>query len=87
MNNDCFKEIITNLVDKFDMSDLELYRINFKNMQSMMELFFDNYYRKVEDITCACDKSRYTVKQILKYLETGEDVKLQETYEDYALSV
>ncbi len=84
MDEKIFKEILEKLSDGF-MSDLELYRINFDNKLSMMELFFDSYFRKVEGTTCACDKSRFTVKRINKYLMTGVNENLQETYREYQL--
>lgn len=77
------KSIIKNIADLSDMPDLELYRNEFNSKESMFELFFDNYFRKVEGLVCSHDKSVYVSRKINKYLLTGENEILQQTYEEY----
>ena len=75
--------IINDLANSIDMSDLELYRIELDSKQSVFELFFDHYFGKVEGFSCSHDKSVYVSKKINKYLMTGENENLQQTYREY----
>ena len=48
VNEKVLKDVITNLVDSIDMSDLELYRSELADKISVFQLFFDHYFRKYE---------------------------------------
>lgn len=66
------KSIIKNIANSLDISNLELYRRELNSKQSMFELFFDHYFRKVEGLICSHDKSVYVSRKINKYLLTGK---------------
>ena len=83
MNQDKLKEVINNIVNSIDMSDLELYRSELDSRINIFELFFDNYFRKMEGCPCSHDKSIYVSKKIEKYLNTGENENLKQTYREY----
>lgn len=83
VNEKELKDVITNLVDSIDMSDLELYRMELADKVSVFELFFDHYFRRYEGMPCSHDKSVYVSKKINEYLMTGNNARLQETYEEY----
>lgn len=83
IKKETLKEVITNLADSIDMSDLELYRIELDSKISVFELFFDHYFRKYEGMTYSHDKSIYVSKKINEYLMTGNNARLQETYREY----
>lgn len=83
INEKVLKEVITNIADSIDMSDLELYRTELDSKISVFELFFDHYFRKYERMTYSHDKSIYVSKKINEYLMTGNNTKLQETYREY----
>lgn len=83
VNEKALKDVITNLSESIDMSDLELYRAELADKVSVFELFFDHYFRNYEGMPCSHDKSVYVSKKINEYLMTGNNAKLQETYRDY----
>lgn len=83
MKKDNLKEVIDNISNSIDMSYLELYRIELNDKQSVFELFFDHYFRKIEGFPCSHDKSVYVSKKINKYLMTGENENLKQTYREY----
>lgn len=83
MNKETLEEVINNIACSIDMSDLDLYRTEFNSKQSILELFFDNYFRKIEDYPFSHDKSVYVVRKINNYLMTGKNDILQETYREY----
>lgn len=83
MDKDNLKEVIDNISDSIDMSDLELYRIELNDKQSVFELFFDHYFRKIEGYPFSHDKSVYVSKKINEYLMTGKNDSLQQTYREY----
>lgn len=78
VNEKVLKDVITNLADSIDMSDLELYRFELNDKQSIFQLFFDHYFRKYEGMPCSHDKSVYVSKKINEYLMTGNNARLQE---------
>lgn len=83
MNEECFKEVITNLTSCINISDYELYKENFKDVESIIDFFFENYIRKVEGRSCCCDKSSFIAKRLKEYIDTGINTSLQETYGEY----
>lgn len=83
VNEKVLKDVITNLVDSIDMSDLELYRSELADKISVFQLFFDHYFRKYEGMPRSHDKSVYVTKKINEYLMTGNNARLQETYKEY----
>lgn len=83
MNQDKLKEVINNIANSIDMSDLELYRSELGSRINIFELFFDHYFRKTEGFSCSHDKSIYVSKKIEKYLNTGENENLKQTYREY----
>ena len=83
MNKDNLKEVIDNIFNSIDMSILELYRSELDSRINIFELFFDNYFRKMEGFPCSHDKSVYVSKKINKYLNTGENENLKQTYREY----
>lgn len=83
MNKDNLKEVIDNIFNSIDMSILELYRSELDSRINIFELFFDHYFRKMEGFPCSHDKSIYVSKKIEKYLNTGENENLKQTYREY----
>lgn len=83
MNQDKLKEVINNIANSIDMSDLELYRSELDSRINIFELFFDHYFKKMEGFSCSHDKSIYVSKKIEKYLNTGENENLKQTYREY----
>lgn len=83
INEETLKEVISNLTNSIDISDYELYKENFKDVTSIIDFFFENYLRKVEGFECCCDKSRFIAKRLKKYIDTGVNTILQETYGEY----
>ncbi len=83
MNQDKLKEVINNIVNSIDVSNLELYRSELGSGINIFELFFDHYFRKMEGFPCSHDKSIYVSKKIEKYLATGENENLKQTYREY----
>ena len=83
MNKENLKEVINNLANTINMSDYELYKENFKDVTSIIDFFFENYLRKTEGFECCCDKSRFISKRLKKYIDTGINTTLQETYGEY----
>lgn len=83
MNEKALEDVISNLANSINMSDLELYRIELDSKISVFQLFFDHYFRKYEGMPCSHDKSIYVSKKINEYLMTGNNSSLQETYEEY----
>lgn len=83
MNKDNLKEVIDNIFNSIDMSDLKLYRSELDSRINIFELFFDHYFRKMEGFSCSHDKSVYVSKKIEKYLNTGENENLKQTYREY----
>lgn len=84
INEELLKNVLGTLSNNTDFSYLGLYRNGFKDTKSIMELFFDHYFEKIEGASCSHDKSSYTVRKINKYLFTGEDSLLKQTYGEYA---
>lgn len=82
VNEKVLKDVVTSLLENIDMSDLELYRSELDSKISVFQLFFDHYFRKYEGMPCSHDKSVYVSKKINEYLTTGNNARLQETYED-----
>lgn len=85
VNEKELKDVITNLSESIDMSDLELYQMELKDKVSIIQLFFDHYFRKYEGMPFSHDKSVYVSKKIDEYLTTGENDYLRETFRDYML--
>ena len=83
MNQDKLKKVINNIANSIDMSDLELYRSELDSRINIFELFFDHYFRKIEGFPCSHDKSIYVSKKIEKYLATGKNECLKQTYREY----
>lgn len=83
MNQDKLKEVINNIANSIGMSDLELYRSELDSRINIFELFFDHYFRKIEGFSCSHDKSIYVSKKIEKYLMTGKNENLKQTYREY----
>ena len=83
MNEQALKEVIENLATNIDMTDLELYRICFKDVISVFDLFFENYLRRKEGYSCSADKSGFIARRVHKHLYSGENQSLQETYREY----
>lgn len=71
--------ILSTLLGDFD--DNEYYKELFGSNIEMLELLFDNYFRKVEGFACSHDKSVYTVANILKALENNKTYSLSEFYD------
>lgn len=83
LNEKALKDVITNLSEGIDMSDWELYHLELKDKVSIIQLFFDHYFRKCEGMPCSHDKSVYVSNKIDEYLITGNNARLQETYREY----
>ncbi len=83
MNQDKLKEVINNITNSIGMSDLELYRSELDSRINIFELFFDHYFRKMENFPFSHDKSIYVSKKIEKYLTTGKNESLRQTYREY----
>lgn len=77
------EKVINSITGLIDMSDLDLYRTVFNSKQSILELFFDNYFEKIEGHPFSHDKSVYVVRKINSYIMTGENDVLQETYREH----
>lgn len=74
-----FSEVMSALLSDFD--DNAYYKELFNSNTEMLELLFDNYFRKVEGFSCSHDKSVYTVSTILKALKDNKVYSLSETYD------
>lgn len=74
-----FSTVISSLLSDFD--DNEYYKELFGSNTEMLELLFDNYFRKVEGFSCSHDKSVHTVNTILKALKDNKVYPLSETYD------
>lgn len=83
MNQDKLKEVINEFTNSIDISDLELYRSELDSRINILKLFFGHYFRKMEGFSCSHDKSIYVSKKIEKYLTTGENESLRQTYGEY----
>lgn len=77
------KEIISNIAISSDISDFELFRNHFTTRTNIFELFFDRYFEVTEGIQCSHDKASYVSKKIEKYLNTGKNEILRQTYGEY----
>lgn len=74
-----FSEVMSALLSDFD--DNAYYKELFSSNTEILELLFDNYFRKVEGFSCSHDKSVYTVDTILKALKDNKVYSLSETYD------
>ena len=82
---DSFKNIIDILLKKAEQEGFDDYWFysTLLDGEEMMKLFFEEYFKKKEGISCCVDKAIFTVKGIKRMIQTKQNIKLKATYREF----